>query len=78
MGLVEDFATWTEKTRRKLSRESGSEGREIAGFLPVGVPVEMPEALEWIDGLLRLNPPSEIAEKAERWRQKLQQQRAVL
>lgn len=72
MGLIfEDFATWTEKTRRKLLRECGDEGRCAHENLPPGVPVSVPEALEFIDALVRLNAPDDIVERAEKWRDKL-------
>ena len=71
MGLIEDFATWTEKTRRKLLRESGEEGRGFADKVPPGVPVSVAEALEFIDALVEANPPAEIADRAEKWREKL-------
>jgi hypothetical protein len=71
MGLIEDFSTWTEKVRRKLSRESGDAGRQINEKLPPGVPVSVRESLVFIDSLVGLDPPEDIAEKAARWRGKL-------
>lgn len=71
MGLIEDFATWTEKTRRQLTRESGDDGRRVAETLPPGVPVSVVEALEFIDVLVETDLPDEIIERAEKWREKL-------
>lgn len=71
LGLVEDFATWTEKTRRKLLREGNDEEKRICDLLPPGVPVSVPDAVEFIDTLLSANPPKSIAERASKWRDKL-------
>lgn len=71
MGLIEDFATWTEKTRRQLTRESGDDGRQIADELPPGVPVSVVEALEFIDALVEAEPSDGIVDRAEKWREKL-------
>jgi hypothetical protein len=71
MGLMEDFATWTEKTRRKLLREHGARGKAITALLPAGVPVAVHEGLEFVDALLGSTPPEEIHERASKWRDKL-------
>ncbi len=71
MGLIEDFATWTEKARRSLLRESGERGRVIHDRIPPGVPVSVSEAVRFIDSLLALDPPGGIARRAEKWREKL-------
>lgn len=71
MGLIEDFATWTERMRRKFLRESGEEGRRFSEKLPPGVPVSVAEALEFIDALVEASPPAEITDRAEKWREKL-------
>lgn len=73
MGLIEDFATWTEKLRRKLLRESGSAGRDFYAKLPPGVPVTLADALEFVDALCALNVPDEIRSRARRWKDKLSQ-----
>lgn len=71
MGLIADFATWTEKTRRKLLRESDESGKVVHDQLPPGVPVSVPDALDFIEALLAAEPPAEIADKAEKWKEKL-------
>jgi hypothetical protein len=71
MGLIEDFASWTEKTRRKLLREHGVGGREISEALPEGVPVAALDGVEFVDALLDLDPPADIRERALKWRDKL-------
>lgn len=71
MGLIEDFATWTEKLRRQLTRDSGDKGRRIAEALPDGVPVAYAEALEFIEVLLDAGPPEDVASRAIKWKEKL-------
>lgn len=71
MGLIEDFATWTEKLRRQLTRESGDAGRQIAERLPDGVPVDLAESLEFIEAVLNAGPPEDVAAKALKWKEKL-------
>lgn len=71
MGLIEDFATWTEKLRRQLTRESGDAGRKLAESLPEGVPIGVPEALDFIEALLDACPPEDVVSKATKWKEKL-------
>ena len=71
MGLIEDFATWTEKLRRQLTRESGDPGRRIAEALPEGVPVGLAESLEFIEAILDAGAPEDVAAKALKWKEKL-------
>jgi hypothetical protein len=69
--LTEDFASWTEKTRRKLWREMGESGKRVCSQLPPGVPMSLCEAVNFIDSLLASGIGGELKDKAIKWREKL-------
>lgn len=71
MGLIEDFATWTERLHRKLLWESGAEGKSIHEKLPAGIPVSVQDAVDFLEALLAAKPSPDVAEKALRWKEKL-------
>lgn len=68
--ILDDFATWTEKIRRKMLRESVC-GRGVYDRLPSGVPIGLLESLDFLEVLLSLDIPKDIREKAEHWKTKL-------
>jgi len=72
MGLIEDFATWTERIRRSLLRESGEDYTGLLENLPQGVPVSRESALFFVDSLVgQSSIPEATRSKAEKWRIKL-------
>jgi hypothetical protein len=71
MGLIDDFATWTEKTRRSLLRDHGARGKAIGESLPPGVPVSAIDGIAFIDALVEAAPPEDLRGRALKWREKL-------
>lgn len=69
--LIDDFATWTEKVRRRLLRDNSTSDAGVYESLPAGVPVSLVDSIEFLDVLLGMDIPEDIREKGERWKDKL-------